>query len=190
MPLPYPIAPSQTDAKSPIDQQLMDALRLNQEYLDTQIGGGGGAGLFTFRAAGLLINLAPQLVLGAGKKIDGALVIESTTLSRARLFLEKGGTGGALEVDVHRNVKLEHPIVEITAQYQQTTQNIGRVGSAINTQSIDLATPTISTQQITKPKAQNNIKSIINIGGNLWLYTFTGTTVKGNVVINLMITVK
>ena len=34
MALPFPIAASQTDAKSPIDQQLMDALRLNQEFLD------------------------------------------------------------------------------------------------------------------------------------------------------------
>lgn len=176
MALPYPIAPSQTDAKSPIDQQLMDAIRLDLDYLDTQIGGGGGGGYVNFRVNGPLWQIKPLLSIGYGKKMDGAIVVSASTFSRCRMSLIKGGTSGALEADVLRHIAVNHPITRITAQYQGATQSIGRLGTALNTQSISVATPTISTQQITKVKPALNIRSIINIGGNNWLYTFTGTT--------------
>jgi hypothetical protein len=176
MALPFPIAASQTDAKSPIDQQLMDAIRLDLDYLDTQIGGGGGGGYTNFRVNGPLWQIKPLLSIGFGKKMDGAIVPTATTFSRCRLSLIKGGTSGALEVDVLRHIALNHPITRITAQYQGATQSIGRLGTALNTQSITVATPTISTQQIATVKPSLNIRSIINIGGNNWLYTFTGTT--------------
>jgi len=175
MALPFPISSTQTDAKSPIDQQLMDAIRLDLDYLDTQIGGGGGSAS-TFRANGPLYPLRNRLAYGAGNKIDGALVLAATTFTRCRLSLLKGGSGGTLEVDVKRHIAVNHPITRITAQNQSSTQSIGRLGTALNTQSVSAATPTISTQLITKVKPALNIRSIINIGGNNWLYTFTGTS--------------
>ena len=177
MALPYPIAPSQTDAKSPIDQQLMDAIRLDLNYLDTQIGGGGGGSTSTFRANGPLYPLRNRLAYGAGNKIDGALVLAATTFTRCRLSLLKGGSGGTLEVDVKRHIAVNHPITKIEAQYQGATQSIGRLGSALATQSVSVATPNISTQLITKVKPSLNIRSIVNIGGSNWLYTFTGSTI-------------
>lgn len=176
MALPYPISSTQTDAKSPIDQQLMDAIRLDLGYLDTQIGGGGTGGPTNFRVNGPLYVLRNRLPYGAGKKLDGALVLAATTFTRCRLSLVKGGSSGTLEVDVLRNIAVNNPITTITAQAQVATQSIGRLGSALNTQSVSVATPTISTQLITKVKPSLNIRSIINIGGNNWLYTFTGTT--------------
>lgn len=176
MALPFPISSTQTDAKSPIDQQLMDAIRLDLDYLDSQIGGGGGGAASTFRVNGPLYPIRGRLAYGAGKKLDGALVLAATTFTRCRLSLLKGGTSGTLEVDVNRHIAVNHPITQITAQYQGNTQSIGRLGTALNTQSIGVATPTISTQQISLVKAALNIRSIINIGGNNWLYTFTGTT--------------
>jgi len=177
MALPFPISPSQTDAKSPIDQALMDAIRNDLDYLDSQIGaGGGGGGATTFRVNGPLQALKPLLPLGYGKKMDGALVPQATVFSRARLSILRGGSSGALEVDVLRHIAVNHPITQITAQYQGATQSIGRLGSALNTQSVSGATPDISTQLINFAKASVNIRSIINIGGDRWLYTFTGST--------------
>ena len=46
MALPFPFSAGQTDAESPIDQDLMNEnFQQNIEYLDTQIGAGGGGGL-------------------------------------------------------------------------------------------------------------------------------------------------
>jgi hypothetical protein len=176
MALPYPIAPSQTDAKSPIDQQLMDAIRLDLNYLNTQIGSGGGGGATHFRVNGPLYPIRGRLSNGSGKKIDGAIVVAATTFSRARLSILKGGTSGSLEVDVLRNINVNHPITKIEAKYQGATQSIGRLGTALNTQSVSVATPNISTQVITKVKPALNIRSIVNIGNTSWLYTFTGST--------------
>jgi hypothetical protein len=176
MALPYPIAPSQTDAKSPIDQQLMDAIRLDLDYLDTQIGGGGGGGATHFRVNGPLYPIRGRLADGSGKKADGAIVVDATTFSRARLSILKGGTSGDLEVDVLRHIAVNHPITKIEAKYQGATQSIGRLGSPLSTQSVSVATPNISTQLITKVKPALNIRSIVNIGNTSWLYTFTGST--------------
>ena len=41
MALPYPIAPSQTDARSPVDDNLMDSIRLDLDYLDAVATQGG-----------------------------------------------------------------------------------------------------------------------------------------------------
>ena len=176
MALPYPINANQTDAKSPIDQQLMDAIRLNQEYLDSQLGTGSAGGIINFRVNGYLTRIKSILDLGAGKKVDGGIISAAVTFSQARLYLEKGGTSGALEVDVLRHKEIQHSIESITAQYQGTTQAIGRLGSSLSTQAISIATPVINTQLITKPKPAVNIETITSIGSNQWLYTFSGTT--------------
>ena len=176
MALPYPIAPTQTDVKSPIDQQLMDALRLNQEYLDAQLSAGSSAGIIAFRVNGPLIAIKNTLSLGSGKKLDGGVITSAVTFTNARLYLENGGTSGALEVDVYRHKDVQHAIEKILAQYSGATQAIGRLGSSLATQAISQATPTINTQQITKPKASVNISSIADMGNGDFLYTFSGTS--------------
>jgi hypothetical protein len=176
MPLPYPIAPSQTDAKSPIDQQLMDALRLNQEYLETQVGAGSAGGVLNFRVNGTLARVRESLHVGTGKALDGGIISNATTFSGAKLYLERGGTSGKLEVDVYRNRNLQHAIETISAQYSGATQSIGRLGSPLNTQAVSIATPIIDTQQITKPKAALDIESICVLEDDDVLYTFSGTT--------------
>lgn len=182
MALPYPIASTQTDAKSPIDQQLMDAIRLNQEYLDTAVGAVGGAGIFNFRVNGNLSNLFGKLDQGLGKRLDGGIATNAVTFSKARLYLETMGTKGAVEIDVLRHKKLEHSIKEIVAQYSGTTQSVGRLGTSQNTQSIAQATADISTQTIDFVKSTLNIESITSvpeidpIGGNGMLIVFSGTT--------------
>jgi len=175
MALPYPIAPSQTDAKSPIDQQLMDALRLNQEYLDGEIGGATSGGILNFRVNGRLKRIKETLHLGYGQHLDGGIVANAVTFTQAKLFLEKGGLSGDLEVDVFRHKELQHAIEKITAQYSGITQAIGRLGTPISTQAISQATPQIATQLITKPKAGVNIESIADMGDGNFLYTFSGT---------------
>lgn len=177
MALPFPISPAQTDAKSPIDQQLMDAIRLNQEYLDAQIGGGSSGGVLNFRVNGFLTRIKSLLDLGAGKKVDGGIISNAVTFTSAKLYLEKGGTSGALEVDVLRHKEVQHAIEKIEAQYSGATQAIGRLGSALNTQAVSIATPVINTQLITKPKAAVNVETIADLGNNRFLYTFSGTTI-------------
>lgn len=176
MTLPHPINANQTDAKSPIDQQLMDAYRLNQEYLDTAISGASSGGLINFKVNGYLNRIKALLTSGAGRRLDGGIVSNAVTFTKARLYLEKGGDQGALECDVLRHVILNHGIEDITGQYSGNTQAVGRLGSSVNTQAVSIATPIINTQQITKPKASVNIDSIADLTGNDFLYTFSGST--------------
>ena len=65
--LPFPINPNQTDVKSPIDQNLMDSIRLNQEYLNTTIDSLTTGGTFNFRVNGELRHIKALLDKGYGK---------------------------------------------------------------------------------------------------------------------------
>jgi len=174
MSLPFPIAATQTDAKSPIDQQLMDALRLNQEFLDSQIGGASAGGILNFRVNGRLSRIKALLALGGGQNLDGGIISNAVSFSAAKLYLEKGGTSGTLEVDVLRHKELQHAIEKVTSQFSGVTQAVGRLGSSLNTQAVSQATPQIATQLITKPKSSASVFSIADIGNNDFLYTFTG----------------
>ena len=176
MALPFPISATQTDAKSPLDQQLMDAIRLNQEYLDSQVGGGSAGGILNFRVNGFLYKIRETLNLGAGKALDGGIISNAVTFTGAKLYLEQGGTSGSLEVDVYRNKGVQHAIENVISQYSGATQAIGRLGSSLNTQAVSIATPIVSTQLITKPKASASIESICVLENNEVLYTFSGTT--------------
>ena len=173
MALPYPIAPTQTDAKSPIDQQLMDALRLNQEYIDSQLGAGSAGGIINFRVNGYLNRIKALLTQGAGKHIDGGIISNAVTFTQAKLYLENIGDSGALEVDVLRHKEVQHGIVSIDPAYSGAIQAIGRLGSPQNTQAISLATPTINTQSIARAKSTLNIISVSKIGSQT-LYVFSG----------------
>lgn len=183
MALPFPIAATQTDAKSPIDQQLMDALRLNQEYLESQLGGASAGGIINFKVNGFLTRIKALLNQGAGKHLDGGIIANAVTFTNAKLYLEKTGDSGALEVDVLRHKEVQHPINSITAQYKANVQSVGRLGVALSTQAITKATPDILTQEITKPKTARDISSIVSIGDDQWLITFTGSLLDGDYIV-------
>lgn len=172
MALPFTIAPTQTDAKSPIDAQLMDSIRENLDYLDAQLGGSSGGGQVDFRINGLLSKI--KLGTAGAKKLDGAVVPETTTYSKAKLYQKLGGTSGTTEVDVLRSIAVNHPVISIQPVYAGFTQSIGRLGSSLPTQSIATATPTVGTLLIDYAKATNNIRAIIPYGDDRYLVTFTG----------------
>ena len=160
MPLPYPISSTQTDSKSPIDMDLMDSIRLNQEYLDTQSGVSASSGPLQFKVNGQLASLRNRLSEGRGKKIDGANITEAKSFTSAKLYNKKGGISGYHEVDIYRNIELNHPITSISSVFKSNTQSIGRIGSPLNTQSISRKTSIINTQSISFDKSSKSIRSI------------------------------
>lgn len=172
--LPFPINANRTDAKSPIDQDLMDDLRLNQEFLDDQLGAGGGGTVFEFKVSGLLNALNLSSDIKNGRRLDSAFVPSSFTPTRARMYLEKGAKTGKLKVDAHYNVDLNHPIISIDEQMELLTQDIGRAGAGFSTQAIAFATPTISVQAINEFHANQNIESISLLEDGNVLVTFEG----------------
>lgn len=164
MALPYPIAASQVDAKSPVDDQLMQAIKADLDDLDSRF-------LTTktfdyeFKINGPLHNY-PQ---NFRKRLDGALMPSAQTFSRCRVYLEKPGISGDLEIDI-RNYKTPNtPILSLLRQYSQSISTIGNVTGA-STQLISRATSQISTQSISLWKAQLNIESIVLLENNLVRY--------------------
>jgi hypothetical protein len=168
MALPYVIAPSQTDAKSPVDDNLMDSIRLNLDYLDTQVT--GGSVLFQFNLNGRLSSA--RSYRGA---VDTAVYFSDFIPGVCRAFLKKSGLSGTLRFDLRKVSKPKTPIVGIDHQYEGATQSIDRIAGSINTQSIQRSISQINTQSITYAKSQLSIQSIINVGTNLWRYNFSGS---------------
>lgn len=159
MALPYPIAASQTDAFSPVDDNLMDSIRLDLNYLD----GLTSAGNYNFS-----FGLDGQLIGAAGFKraVDVIPLYKSYGLGTCRFGLKKSGSSGSLQFDIRKHVEVKIPITEIAHQLDLATQSIANIAPALATQSITLATPTISTQTITFAKATINVQSIILLGNN------------------------
>lgn len=167
MALPYPISANQTDAKSPIDDNLMDSIRLDLDYLDSQVSGQS----FTF-----LWNVNGPLSMARGYTIpfDSTVTFQSITPNFCRAVLKKGGLSGNLKFDLRKVTTPLTPITGIDHQYSAATQSVGRVGSSLTTQSIARTTAQVATQSISYAKAQLSIESIVNIGTNLWRINFSG----------------
>jgi len=163
--LPYPIVSSQTDAKSPVDDSLMDAIRLDLDYLDTQL---GLARTFPqeFKINGRL-DLIPT---DERRRIDSVLIADAMTFQTCKMYLETPGDSGLLDVDVRRILVPNTPITEIARQYSGATQAIARAGSGDATQSITRAASQITTQSIARWKSTINISSIVPLGSNLVRY--------------------
>lgn len=172
MALLYPIVAGQTDAKSPIDQALMDAIRLNLVDLESRIVASASFD-YQFKINGPL-ELLPAQVLSQQlaspasfvrfKRADGGLISKTTDLQECRILLASGGNGGDIEVDVRKATKPNVEITAVQALYRASIQSIGRAGSAISTQSISRATSQINTQSIARFKSAINISSIISMG--------------------------
>ena len=163
MPLPFPIAASQTDAKSPVDDTLMDAIRLNLDYLETQVS--GGAAIFNFNVNGQL-----SLLNGFNKPIDTAVNFSIFTPTFSRAVIKKSGTSGQLRYDIRTVSTPKTPIVGIDHQFDGLTQSIANIAPGLLTQSIQRSTAQIATQSITLAKPTLNIQSIISLGNNRWRY--------------------
>lgn len=160
--LPYPIAPSQTDCKSPIDDVLMDSIRLNLDYLDGAISGS------TAKYIQWKINGKLRPLVSFKGAIDSGAVGESFTPQGCKASIKHSGTSGKIIFDVMKNRKVSIPITGINAKSLFDTQSIARINIPASTQSISLSTATINTQSITYAKAALNIQSIIHVSGNLW----------------------
>lgn len=163
MTLPYPIDPSQTDANSPVDDTLMDAIRLDLDYLDAILSSQGA--IFSFNVNGPL-----QRLLGYMKPVDTVSLYNEFTPNKIRAILKKSGTAGTLRIDLRKMKSPKIPIVGVAHLFEGATQSIGNINPAIATQSVGRATPQIAIQSISYAKAAPNILSIINVGGNLWRY--------------------
>lgn len=163
MALPYPIAPSQTDARSPVDDNLMDSIRLDLDYLDT-VATQGGVPVYVWNVNGKLSSLSGRIA----KRIDMQFLHVSQIFSRIRIAQEKSGISGVTEVDIRYHANPKTPITGISHQYFASTTSISQVAPAHSTLSIVRSTPQILTQSITKAKTQLNIQSIVFIESGLW----------------------
>lgn len=156
MALPVPILSTQTDPKSPVDDLLMDGIRQDLDDLDSRF-----AFQKTFDYEFKLNGLLTGFPRTERKKLDGALVASAQTFSRARVYIDKPGYGGNLEIDIRKYKRPDSQIVEIARQYSAAVQSITRIAPNIATQSIDRLVPTLTTQTVVKFIAAINITSIV-----------------------------
>lgn len=167
MALPFPINPTQTDCKSPVDENLMDSVRENLDDLDSRILGVTSFD-YQFKMNGPLSALTPQY--GLYKRIDVGYVVKQQTFSVSRLLCEVPGASGTLEVDLRKYRRTGTAITGIASQYLGNINSITQIAPAIATQSITRATAQISTQSVSLWKTALNVQSIIGLGRNLWRY--------------------
>jgi hypothetical protein len=169
MTLPYSIASSQTDAKSPVDDNLMDSIRLNLEYLD-QISTQGGAPVYVWNVNGELA----MLPFGIAKRVDMQFLHVLQQFSTIRVAQGVSGDSGITEVDVRYHSNPKTPIVSIIPQLSQNTNTISQITPNLATQSIARATDPVATQTITRAKATLNITSIVKLTENRVRYNLDG----------------
>lgn len=168
------INPNQTDAKSPIDQLLMDSIRENLENFDTRITLSAGAD-FSFRVNGNMNILSLISAPENGKGLDTAFIAQERTLSTASIYLDQKGDGGTLEVDVRRLKFLGRSISGIKNIFVSNTQSIVRGSTQLATQSITKSDADLATQSITHYKATESIDNIIQVTGSfLFRINFSG----------------
>ena len=174
MALPFPISSDQTKAKAPIDQNLMDSIRLNLDALDQTAS--GGAALFNFNVNGPLRLASNQ----RGRAQDTAVNFSEFTPTTCRAILKKSGNGGKIKFDLRKSRVFNTPITSIISQFESETQSIGRMQSALNTQSINRTTATTNTQSIEYAKDTLSVQSIVEVGPSLFRYNFLATDIVDN----------
>ncbi len=167
MALPVIISPSQVDAKSPVDDDLMDGIRVDLNDLDSRFAG-VKTFPYEFKVNGPLAFLVPSY--GIYKRLDGALVPTAQTLTFARMYCEVPGVSGNLIADVRKYRKTNTAITAISKQFSSSINSITQIAPALATQSISRATAQIATQSISRWKSTINISSIILLGNNLVRY--------------------
>jgi len=175
MTLAVPIVYDQVDAESPIDEQLMDAVRIDLDDLDTRIALNAGSSV-TFRVNGLLDKLSLATNPNNGKGLDGAFITKERSISTVNVYTKLQGAGGSLEVDVRRIKQIDLSIQSIEDIFTGNIQSIAKGSADLNTQSIVRAEGTQNTQSTTYYKASESIKNVVAEGGfQRWRYNLTGT---------------
>jgi hypothetical protein len=155
------ILPIQTQAKEPIDQQLMDDIRLNLERNDQRISLIGGGSGFGFRVNGNLDLLGLGTNPNGGRELDTGYVAQEGPLTLASLYVDEIGLGGNFKFDVKRLSFLGLPISGIKNIFTANTQSIARGSAALNTQSITNSEASIITQSVSYAKPAVAIQNII-----------------------------
>lgn len=163
MALPYPIALSQVDAKSPVDDNLMTSIKYDLEYLDSLFSGGNYN--FSFGLDGDLGYAA-----GFKRAVDTVPLYKEFQPNTCRFGLRRSGTGGQLQIDIRKHNVVKIPITGIDHQLDLLTQSITNIAPALATQAITLQAPSISTQSITFAKSAINVTSIIAVPFGLIRY--------------------
>lgn len=159
------ITAAQVDAKSPIDERLMQAIRQDLYDLDAAIAA-AGAFDYQFKLNGYL----KRLRIGDGtttfiprRRVDGSMISKATTFTSARVMLEQPGDSGTLEVDIRRYTTPNVALAGIEHLFTDAITSIGRAGSSLSTQSITRTASQISTQSISRWKSQLSIQSIVPV---------------------------
>jgi hypothetical protein len=151
------IAATDVDAKSPIDDSLMELIKANEDDLDSRITTAGAKHVI-FELQGKL-----SFINTHKRSVAMGFINEAFQPSLCRFMLKKSGSS-ALGFDLRKHTSPGTPITEIAHQYSAATSSISRKGSALNTQSIARFVAQISTQSITHAKAAQNVSSIILLG--------------------------
>jgi hypothetical protein len=176
MALPRPISVLQTNAKSPVDQDLMESIRINLDYLDTQVT--GGSTLFQFNLNGKLSSARAYR-----GPVDTAVYFSDFVPGVCRALLKKSGLSGSLRFDLRKVSKPKTPIIGIDHQFEGSSQSIARISSSIATQSVQRSIAQINTQSISFAKSQLSIQSIVNVGSNRWRYNLSGPLLDSDFVL-------
>lgn len=194
------LAPTEVDAKSPIDDSLMDKIRLDLDDLDSRVIDAAAATL-NFTVTGRLYWLSQFYTISGEtfpryryyrRALSEIVLSEAMTPSVCRYSLKRSGNGGNLGFDIRKHTSLRIPITAITSQFTAATTSVAKAGSSLSTQSIARNASQISTQSISFAKASNNIQSIILLGTVTYASvenSGNGTDVANCVQINLASTV-
>lgn len=170
------LAPSEVDAKSPIDDALTTKIKDDLDDLDSRIIATGSSHIF-FEVNGRLSFINTHL-----RSIAMGVVKAAFMPVKCHFMLKKSGTSGTLRFDIRKQTSPKTPITGVDHQYSANTNSIAQQGTGLATQSIARATPQIATQSITHAKAASNIQSIIllgtveGLGSNLVQYNLDATT--------------
>jgi len=146
------------DAKSPVDDKLMEQVNDNLIDLDSRTIA-AGAKPFQLELQGKL-----KFITDWKRSICYGILNEAFQPSRCRFILKKSGLSGTLAFDIRKHTTPKTVITGIDHQYSAATQSIAQKGSSLSTQSIARTGTQILTQSITHAKAAQNIQSIILLG--------------------------
>jgi len=168
------ITDDQTKAKEPIDQDLMDAIRLNLERINGNaneaLAASGGNICFKINGRLGLLNLPSQ-----GQKLDGAFLTTTQEIRKAQVYLKEFGSTGTLSFDINRRKLLNLGIDRIQDLFTGSIQQVAKASSDLDTQGIERAIPSTFTQAVDYLLAPIGINSIINVTGTQFRINLDGT---------------
>jgi len=147
-----------TDAKSVIDEQLMDFyIRENLEDLDSRT---DQSSLSQFKVNGNL-SVIPAPLSTNGTEADCCTISLAKKFTRGVLYLRAKGTSGTLEFTARMKKDHNKAVLAITNLYTGATQSVNNAGGSLATQSITRATAQVSTQSISFYLSPASVDSVV-----------------------------